>query len=92
MQAGLDRTWPYVPELFQTPEAVRALPGIAADPATLRPAWTSYVENVIAAATLTVPTAAGRPAGGRTGYHTESLGQLLPTMQHLHRAHPGGSW
>ena len=92
MQAGLDRTWPYVPELFETPDAVRALPGIAADPGALRPAWATYVENVIAAATLAVPTATWRAGGGRTGYHTENLGHLLPTMQNLHRSHPGVTW
>ena len=92
MQAGLDRTWPYVPELFETPVAVRALPGIAADPGALRPAWATYVENVIAAATLAVPTATWRAGGGRTGYHTENLGHLLPTMQNLHRSHPGVTW
>ena len=92
MQAGLDRTWPYVPELFVTPDAVRVLPGIAVDPGALRPAWTVYVENVIAAATLAVPTATWSSGGGRTGYHTENLGHLLPTMQNLHRSHPGVTW
>jgi len=92
MQAGLDRTWPYVPELFETPDAVRALPGIAADPGALRQAWATYVENVIAAATLAVPTVTWRAGGGRTGYHTENLGHLLPAMQNLHRSHPGVTW
>ena len=47
MQAALNQVWPYVEEIFDT-EIVTALPGIAADPAALRPAWTDYVENVIA--------------------------------------------
>ncbi len=78
MQAALDQVWPYVEELFDTAEfnaaefttaestnIVTALPGIAADPAALRPVWTGYVENVIAAATLTVPTPTWRSRGGR---------------------------
>jgi ring-1,2-phenylacetyl-CoA epoxidase subunit PaaC len=92
MQAALDRVWPYVEEMFVGADAVAALPGIAAEPAALRPAWTAYVENVIAEATLTVPTPTWRSRGGRTGYHSENLGRLLPEMQNLHRSHPGASW
>jgi ring-1,2-phenylacetyl-CoA epoxidase subunit PaaC len=92
MQAALDQVWPYVDELFDTDGSSTALPGISADPATFRPAWTDWVENVIAEATLTVPTPTWRSRGGRIGYHTENLGHLLPTMQNLHRSHPGATW
>ncbi len=91
-QAALDRVWPYVEEIFDSTDTVAALPGIAAEPATLRPAWTGYVENVIAEATVTVPTPKWRSRGGRAGYHSENLGHLLPEMQHLHRSHPGATW
>lgn len=94
-QAALDQVWPYVEEIFDTADTadiLAALPGIAADPAALRPAWSSYVENVIATATVSVPTPTWRSRGGRTGYHTENLGHLLPDMQNLHRSHPGASW
>jgi ring-1,2-phenylacetyl-CoA epoxidase subunit PaaC len=91
-QAALDQIWPYVEEIFDSTDTIAALPGIAADPAALRPAWTAYVENVIGAATLTRPTPRWRSRGGRTGYHTEHLGHLLPTMQNLHRSHPGATW
>ena len=95
MQAALDRVWPYVEEIFDTADTANllaALPGIAADPAGLRPAWSGYVENVIAAATLVVPKPTWRSRGGRAGYHSENLGHLLPDMQNLHRSHPGASW
>jgi ring-1,2-phenylacetyl-CoA epoxidase subunit PaaC len=91
-QAALDQIWPYVEEIFDSTDTIAALPGIAADPAALRPAWTAYVENVIGAATLTRATPTWRSRGGRTGYHTEHLGHLLPTMQNLHRSHPGATW
>jgi len=92
MQAALDRVGPYVDEIFDSTDAVTALPGIAADPAALRPGWTAYVQNVIAGATLTFPTPKWRSRGGRDGYHSENLGHLLPEMQNLHRSHPGASW
>jgi len=92
MQAALDRVWPHVDEIFDNTDTVAALPGIAAEPAALRPAWTGYVENVIAEARLTIPTPKWRSRGGRTGYHSENLGHLLPEMQNLHRSHPGATW
>ena len=92
MQAGLDRIWPYVDELLEADDAADALPGVAVDPASLRPAWTAYVHGVLAEATLAVPTPTWRSRGGRTGLHSEHLGRLLPEMQHLHRAHPGATW
>ena len=92
MQAAADLTWPYVDELFETTEIVARLPGIAADPADLRPAWSSHVETVIQEATLALPQPTWRARGGRGGIHTEHLGHLLPEMQHLHRGHPGATW
>lgn len=95
MQAALEGVWPYVEEIFDTDDTasiLTALPDIAADPAALRPAWSRYVENVVRTATLTVPAPTWRSRGGRTGYHSENLGHLLPDMQNLHRSHPGASW
>ena len=95
MQAALDRTWPYVEEMFdaaEIAELLTALPGIAVDPSTLRPAWTAYVREVLDEATLAAPQPRWRSRGGRRGYHSEALGHLLPEMQNLHRSHPGATW
>ncbi|WP_225754263.1 1,2-phenylacetyl-CoA epoxidase subunit PaaC [Actinotalea sp. Marseille-Q4924] len=92
MQAGLDRVWPYVEELFAPDDAADRLPGVAADPTSLREPWVAYVHDVVERATLTVPVPSWRSRGGREGLHSEHLGHLLPEMQHLHRAHPGARW
>jgi ring-1,2-phenylacetyl-CoA epoxidase subunit PaaC len=95
MQAGLDAVWPYVEELFDptdTAAELAALPEVAVDPSTLRPAWTGYLRGVLEEATLTEPQPNWRSRGGRRGYHTEHLGHLLSEMQILHRSHPGASW
>ena len=95
MQAALDLTWPYVEELFDAADVAQllaALPGVAVDPGTLRPAWSAYVDDVLAEATLMRPQPKWRSRGGRRGYHSEALGHLLPEMQQLHRSHPGASW
>lgn len=95
MQSALDRTWPYVEELFDTADVaylLAALPGIAVDPSTLRPAWSTYVHDVLDEATVVTPQPRWRSRGGRQGYHSEALGHLLPEMQLLHRSHPGATW
>jgi ring-1,2-phenylacetyl-CoA epoxidase subunit PaaC len=89
MQAGLDQVWPYVDELF---DPASQLHGVAVDPATLRPAWESYVTSTLNEATLKLPQPRWRSRGGRDGLHTEYLGHLLAEMQHLHRSHPGATW
>lgn len=78
-QAGLEAVWPYSSELFE-------------DQPSLQRPWRDTVEQVLAQATLDVPTTTWRPTGGRRGQHTEALGYLLAEMQSLHRAHPGASW
>ncbi len=88
MQAGLERIWPYVDEMFRPIEGAQGLP----DPAELRGEWTAYVESVLAEATLTVPETWAAPGGGRNGIHTQPMGLLLAEMQHLHRSHPGATW
>jgi ring-1,2-phenylacetyl-CoA epoxidase subunit PaaC len=94
MQAGLQRMWPYVPEMFDgswlDPRLVAD--GVAVDVATLRPGWDAYVSDVLAEATLEIPGSAWHAHGGRHGVHTEAMGFLLAEMQHLHRSHPGATW
>jgi ring-1,2-phenylacetyl-CoA epoxidase subunit PaaC len=89
MQAGLDQVWPYTAELF---DPAGHLPGVATDPAVLRPAWENHVIPILNEATLQLPQPAWRSRGGRDGLHTEHLGHLLAEMQHLHRSHPGATW
>jgi ring-1,2-phenylacetyl-CoA epoxidase subunit PaaC len=96
MIAGLDRVWPLVAELFTTHEVERRLPGVATDPATVRPEVEDVLNQVFTAAALEVPTAepmspvAGQ--AGRDGVHTEAMGFLLAEMQHLARSLPGAKW
>lgn len=94
MQAGLDRVWPYVGELFESDDVVAALAqdGIAIDPATLAAPVLAYVNEVAAEATLDAPVATYSHSGGRRGVHTEEMGYLLAELQHVARSHPGASW
>ncbi|MGH8892212.1 MAG: 1,2-phenylacetyl-CoA epoxidase subunit PaaC [Actinomycetes bacterium] len=95
MQAGLERMWPYVAEMFVSDDLERGLAaeGVAVDVSTLREEWDTYVDQVLREATLSRPGVGWTPPpGGRVGVHTEEFGFLLAEMQHLHRSHPGASW
>jgi ring-1,2-phenylacetyl-CoA epoxidase subunit PaaC len=94
MQAGLERVWPYVGELFDASLIPATLieQGVAVDVRALRPGWDAYVGEILAEATLQVPDAPQRPGGGRRGIHTEAMGYLLAEMQHVHRSYPAGRW
>jgi ring-1,2-phenylacetyl-CoA epoxidase subunit PaaC len=89
MQAALEAEWPYLAELFESPDPV---PAGVVDPASLRDAVVADLTQVVARATLAVPEVAPALGGGRQGLHTEHLGHLLADMQHLHRSHPGATW
>lgn len=94
MQGAIDARWPFTADLFAADqvedELMRA--GVAPEPGPVRERFDTTVASVLAQATLTLPDDPYQRLGGRTGFHTEHLGHLLPEMQSLYRAHPGASW
>lgn len=94
MIEGLDWCWRFVDELFvlDAPEQALAREGVAVDKPALRPAFDAAVAAALADAGLEPPAARRPVLGGREGRHSEHLGHLLATMQHLPRAYPGAVW
>jgi ring-1,2-phenylacetyl-CoA epoxidase subunit PaaC len=94
MQAGLDRLWPFVVEMFTADQLDRDLAarGVGVDPSALRPEWDAYVGAVLDEARLTRPAGGWTAKGGRQGLHGEAFGYLLSEMQYLARSHPGATW
>lgn len=90
MQRGVDALWRFTGEMFQPVE------GVDVDWAGLAGSWSRSVTELLARATLSVPTGAQTGAwsagAGRQGLHTEPFGRMLAEMQHLHRSHPGATW
>jgi ring-1,2-phenylacetyl-CoA epoxidase subunit PaaC len=93
-QDALDALWPFTGEMFETdaPEQDLIAAGIAVDPAGLRATWEATLHTVLTRAGLTQPAGAWMQTGGRHGRHTEHLGHLLATMQHIARTYPGAVW
>ncbi|HEV2479589.1 MAG TPA: 1,2-phenylacetyl-CoA epoxidase subunit PaaC [Puia sp.] len=94
MEEAMDDLWKYTGELFSPAdyEKAVALPGIAVDLATIRPAWEVKVDDVLKTAGLERKEGEWMQKGGKQGKHTESLGYLLAEMQFLQRAYPGCEW
>ncbi len=92
MADGIEWHWRFVDELFEPADVALVAAGIAVDPATLRRAWDARIAAVLAEARLAPPAPRRAVTGGRRGHHSEHLGHLLATMQHLPRSYPGAVW
>ena len=92
MAAGLEWHWRFVDELFEPADAALVAAGIAVDAPALRPTWDLAIAAVLAQANLATPAPRRAVSGGRKGHHSEHLGHLLATMQHLPRSYPGAKW
>ncbi|MEP6766163.1 MAG: 1,2-phenylacetyl-CoA epoxidase subunit PaaC [Gemmatimonadaceae bacterium] len=93
-QTSLDSLWRYTFELLK-PDAIDAAVaelGIVVDHDAIASRWNAMVADVVARATLTLPTDIASNRGGRVGKHTEHLGHMLAEMQIVARSHPGASW
>ena len=94
MQEAVNDLWDFTGELFM-PSAVETLAfekGIGADLSVLQAAWHSKVNEILEAATLSIPATTYRQNGGKDGIHSEHLGYILAEMQFLQRAYPGAEW
>ncbi|MCG6902586.1 MAG: phenylacetate-CoA oxygenase subunit PaaC [Rhodobacter sp.] len=95
MQAALNLLWPYVGELFVPDDidAAAVAAGIGPDPAGIGAQYRNLADEVMARATLAIPSDPFAHKGGKSGFrHTEHLGHMLTEMQWLQRAYPGATW
>jgi ring-1,2-phenylacetyl-CoA epoxidase subunit PaaC len=66
--------------------------GVGVDVSALRQPWEATLGQVLAEATLTIPSDPVQRTGGRQGRHTEALGHLLAELQWMQRSYPGLEW
>jgi len=94
MQTAIDDLWMFTADLFSVDQVEDALieASIAPDIAPIRESFDTCVADVMDKAKLMAPSDPYQRLGGRTGFHTEHLGHILPELQALHRSHPGASW
>ena len=94
MHDALQQLWPYVNELFAADAVDAAAEASGLGPAwsSLKPDWDAAMDEVLAEAHLARPKDTSHVYAGVRGVHSEHMGHLLSTMQHLQRAYPGGVW
>lgn len=94
LAAALDTLWPYVAELFEDDavDAAAEASGLGPRWSALADEWRAAIEAVAAEAGLGLPPSRAFRSTGKAGRHSEHLGYILATMQHLQRSHPGGVW
>ena len=93
-RTALADLWRFTPELFEDDAVDRAVSadGFGTAWSSLQADWTAEMEGLMAEAGLTVPAPLVFRSTGRVGRHTEHMGFLLATMQHLQRSYPGAVW
>ncbi len=94
MEAALQQSWRYVPELFAADavdDEARAS-GLGPAWAELREPWFAQMASMLGEASLSVPAETAFRSHGKRGVHSEHMGYILAEMQHLQRAYPGGVW
>ena len=94
LQDGLNGLWMFTSEMFEMDEvdAILIKEGIVPDLNKVRLAWEKRVHEVIAEATLEIPTTTFKQKGSKEGKHSEHLGFLLAEMQYVHRSFPDAKW
>lgn len=95
MQAAVDELWTYAGEMFiyDAVDEAMVAQGVAPRAEPLLDAFLQHVGEVLAEATLAMPSpSAYMQRGGKQGRHTERLGYILAEMQFLQRAYPGAEW
>lgn len=94
LQNAVNELWMFTAEMFDMDEvdAVLIKEGIVPDLTAIKEKWEKKVKEVLAEATLEIPTTTFKQKGSREGKHSEHLGFLLAEMQYVHRAHPDAKW
>ncbi|KQW49809.1 MULTISPECIES: 1,2-phenylacetyl-CoA epoxidase subunit PaaC [unclassified Roseateles] len=88
MQVALNVLWPYFNELF----AAEGADGVGPAWNELEPEWRERWATLMQEAGLNLPRDSAMQPRGIDGIHSEHMGHMLGTMQHLQRMYPGGVW
>jgi ring-1,2-phenylacetyl-CoA epoxidase subunit PaaC len=94
IQEAINERWAFTGELMKANEidSLMLASGIGADLALIKSQWDEHVAQILAEATLEIPTNSWMQHGGKEGVHSEHLGFILAEMQYIQRAYPGMEW
>ena len=91
---AINDIWAYTGEMFESNDAIKTLvqQGIAVNLDKLKEIWTSEVQKDFKKLNLDIPESTWMHSGGRSGRHSERLGEILTSLQYLQRAYPNAEW
>lgn len=94
VQKAVNDLWRYTNEFFLPTEAETAMvaAGIGVDTKAFKASYFDIVGQVLAEATLDIPTNTYFQKGGKQGIHTEHMGYILSDMQYMQRTYPNMNW
>lgn len=94
MQRALDALWGFTAELTTADDLDKKMhkAGIGADLNSLSKNVSTHMKEVFSRANLTPPQTQEMLSGGKSGRHSDYMGELLDEMQSLRRNHPNASW
>jgi ring-1,2-phenylacetyl-CoA epoxidase subunit PaaC len=93
-QDAINHLWRYTNELFYENAHDQSLhaAGLVPKLENIQVKWNQTVKEVLAEATLSVPTHNWKFEGGREGRHSEHMGYILSDLQYMQRAYPNMEW
>jgi len=93
-ESALKQLWLYTAEWFESDPVDEQAQASGLGPrwAELRESWQAEMAAILDDATLAVPADSAFRSTGKSGLHSEHMGYILTTMQHLQRSFPGGVW
>lgn len=91
---AVENLWSYAGELTKAnqTEKIAFQEGYGVDMDRLKEKRMAKIREVMAEATLEIPSSDYTHEGGKDGRHTEHLGYILSDLQFLQRAYPGLEW
>jgi len=93
-ESALKQLWLYTAEWFESDPVDEQAQANGLGPrwADLREPWQAEMAAILDDATLATPADSAFRSTGKSGLHSEHMGFILTTMQHLQRSFPGGVW
>ena len=89
MVKALDELWPYTQEFFIAADYEKEA-GVYL--AGLKNKWLEKISEILAEATLIIPTSNLSHTGGKQGIHGHDLDEILKDLQYMQRTYPGMEW
>lgn len=94
LENALLNLWDFAGEMFELSSYEKEMikEEIAPDVTNFKIIWLEKVKEIFLLANLQIPQSDWFQKGGKTGLHTENLGNILTDLQYMQRSYPNCNW